>query len=558
MIVGPRLWNRFPSGTAGRRFAYPKLPMISSTVVRPYDLELRSAVRLAAAFALAKLLLTFALTLWTSHIGYGYFRDEFYYIACGHHLAWGYVDHGPIVALQARLGEILFGDSVFAIRILSACAGAAMIFLAGLVCWALGGRRPAQSLAMIGLICTPQFIGVDGFLSMNSFEAVFWTACVLALLLIQRGRSPAFWWTIFGVSAGIGLLNKPSMAFFLVALGIGLLCTPQRKLVFTRWAALGIALLVVIALPNLLWQVHNHWPTLEFLENGRREGKNTVLNPFAFFGAQLLVMGPLNALLWITGIVALLRAKSIAHARWLGITYLAFYVIMNAMHAKDYYLEGIYPAMFAAGAIAWEHRFSTSVSIRDNRIYGFPVLETILIVGAAIILPLASPVLKPATWVAYTSKLHLAHKETETSSTGPLPQFYADRFIWNEQVATVIQTWRSLTPAEQASVCIFAKDYGEAGAIDFLGHIQEPRLHPAMSGQNSYWTWGTHNCDPNLVIAVIHDSPEDVAKKYDSVQQIPFADNQWAMPFERHRHIYLLHGRKPTAPFDWADERFYY
>ncbi|MES2392603.1 MAG: glycosyltransferase family 39 protein [Acidobacteriota bacterium] len=532
--------------------------MTSSTVVRPSDPTLQQALRLAAVFALLKLAFTFALTLWTTHIGYGYFRDEFYYLACGHHLAWGYVDHGPIVALQARLGEILFGKSVFAIRILSAVAGAVMIFLTGLITWALGGRRPAQSLAMLGLILTPQFIGTDGFLSMNSCEAMFWMTCVLALLLILRGRSEPFWWTLFGISAGIGLLNKPSMLFFLVALGIGLLCTPQRKLLFTRWAALGIVLLTLIALPNVLWQIHNHWPTLEFLNNGKRLGKNTILGPIAFFLAQFATIGPLNALLWITGIIATLRAKSIARARWLGITYLVFYAMMYALHAKDYYLAGIYPALFAAGAIAWEHRFSTSASVRDNRIYAFPIYETILIVATALILPMASPILPPTQWVAYTHKLHLVHKETENDDAGPLPQFYADRFIWNEQLTAVLTAFRSLTPAEQSRVCIFGKDYGEAGAIDFLGPMQQPNLPPAIGAQNSYWTWGTHNCDPNLIIAIISDKPDAVAKKYDSVQQIPFTDNPWAMPFERHRKIYILRGNKPSAPFNWEDERFYY
>src|ERR1700743_3786 len=114
---------------------------MSSTVVRPSDSSLRAALRLALLFAAIKLLLQFALTLWTQHLGYSYFRDEFYYIACGRHLAWGYVDHGPIVAVQARLGEILFGDSVFGIRVLSAVAGAITIFLGGLIAWALGGRR---------------------------------------------------------------------------------------------------------------------------------------------------------------------------------------------------------------------------------------------------------------------------------------------------------------------------------------------------------------------------------------------------------------------------------
>ena len=161
--------------------------MTQTTIVRPVDPTLRDALRLAVIFAAVKLLLQFALTLWTLHLGYGYFRDEFYYIACGRHLAWGYVDHGPIVALQARLGEILFGDSVFGIRVLSAVAGALSVFLTGMIAWGMGGRRPAQALAMFGLIVCPQYIAVDGFLSMNSCEAVFWMTCVLAIVLMLRG-----------------------------------------------------------------------------------------------------------------------------------------------------------------------------------------------------------------------------------------------------------------------------------------------------------------------------------------------------------------------------------
>ena len=102
------------------------------------------ALRLAVIFATVKLAFQFALTFWTEHLGYSYFRDEFYYIACGRHLAWGYVDHGPVVALQARLGEIVFGDSVFAIRVFSALAGAVTVFLTGVIASALGGDVPRR------------------------------------------------------------------------------------------------------------------------------------------------------------------------------------------------------------------------------------------------------------------------------------------------------------------------------------------------------------------------------------------------------------------------------
>lgn len=530
--------------------------MTNTSIVRPADPTLREAIGLAAIFAAVKLLLHFALTLWTQHLGYSYFRDEFYYIACGRHLAWGYVDHGPIVAIQARLGEILFGDSIFAIRVLSAAAGALTLFLCGLITWAFGGRRPAQALAMSGLLVCPQYIGTDGYLSMNSFEPVFWMTCILALILMLRGHSQRRWWILFGLSAGVGLLNKPSMAIFLVAVGLGLLLTSHRRLLFSRWAAVGIALLLVIALPNVLWQIRNHWPTLEFLHNGQTEHKNIVLNPMQFFLAQFLNMHPVNALLWITGVVSLLRAKSIRDGRWLGVTYLLFFAIMFKLHAKDYYLAAIYPALFASGAIAWEHRFANSRAVQRNRIIAFPVFEAILLVAGLIVLPMSSPVLRPDAWVRYSTALHLQGDKMETAANGPLPQFYADRFGWDELTTKVVLAYQSLSPDERSRACIWGSNYGEAGAVNLLGPRLEPQLPEAFSSHNNYWIWGTHGCSWDVVIGITDTPPAELAKSYDSVQIAGHIDNPWAMPYER-RNIYILRHRKRSMPINWTEWKAY-
>lgn len=532
--------------------------MTSSTVVHPSDPTLHRALRLALLFAAIKLVLQFALTLYTTHLGYSYFRDEFYYIVCGRHLAWGYVDQGPLVAVQARLGEILFGDSLFAIRVLSAMAGAVMVFLTGLIAWSLGGRRSAQALAMLGVICSPQFIALDGFLSMNSCESMFWMSCILALLLMLRNYSAARCWIFFGISAGLGLLNKPSMLFFLVALGIGLLCTQQRKLLFNRWAALGIFLLTVIALPNVFWQIHNHWPTLEFLENGKRAGKNVALSPGAFLGAQILGQQPLGILLWLTGVIALLRSKSIVRARWLGITYVVFYAIMQGMHAKDYYLSPIYPAFFAAGAIAWEFHFSAARAVQRRSLFAFPVYQSLLLLTSLLILPMASPVLRPETWLRYTAALHLYRPEAEKDDVGnQLPQFYADRFGWQELTDKVSAAYLTLSPADRKQVCVFTGDYGEAGALQFLGSREGKPLPRVISGHNNYWLWGMQGCTGELTISVVGDTPDQLLKKYEQVEALGRNQTPWAMPFE-HRNIYLLRGRRSSAPMNWKDEKFYY
>jgi hypothetical protein len=524
-----------------------------TTVVRPADRTLQAAVRLALIFAAIKLALHIAANLWEAHIGYGYFRDEFYYIICSRHLAWGYVDQGPIVALQTWLTMALFGKSLAGIRMLSAIGGAGRVFLTGLLAWSLGGRRPAQALAMIGVLVVPQYLGTDSYLSMNSTESIFWMSCLLALILIVRGGSNKLW-LLFGLSAGFGLLNKPSMTFFLVALLAALLVTPQRKLLFNRWAVAGVALLILIALPNLLWQIHNHWPTMEFLHNGKVENKNIKLGPLAFLGSQILNLHPANILIWGAGLIWLLHNREAKNWRWLGLTYLLFLAGMMALHAKDYYVAPIYPILFAAGGVAWEMRLANRKSVQKDRIYAFPVIETILIVTGVLILPMAIPVMQPRTWLAYTKATHLykTSDNTENESSGVLPQFYADRFGWQEEVDQVTKIYNSLSPEDQKKAGILCSNYGEASAINFLGHD----LPFAISGHNNYWLWGPHGETGEVMIVINGASIEEMRKSYASVQIAGHMDNLYSMPYER-RNIYLVRGRFKNILEDWPSFKFY-
>ncbi|WP_035350219.1 ArnT family glycosyltransferase [Edaphobacter aggregans] len=526
----------------------------TTTIVRPADPTLREALSLALLFATIKLLLHIATNLWEARIDYGYFRDELYYLICGRHLAWGYVDHGPIVALQARLAELIFGHSLTGIRMLSALAGATRVLLTGLLAWALGGRRSAQGLAVTGILLAPQYLGLDSYLSMNSFESAFWMGCTLALTLILRGRNEKSCWIWFGICGGVGLLNKPSMTFFLLALLIGLLLTPQRRPLFSRWAAIGVALLVLIALPNLLWQVHNHWPTLEFLHNGQLENKNIKLGALPFLGKQILNLQPISIFLWIPGLVWLLRSTSAKQWRFLGYTYLLFLAMMMALHAKDYYVVPIYPVLFAAGGIAWEQHFANRKLVRANSRFGFPVYQTTLIVGGLISLPMAIPVMRPSTWLAYTKALHLydATGNTENESSGILPQFYADRFGWQEEVNEVTRIYHSLSPEDQKRVGILCSNYGEASAINFLGRD----LPRAISGHNSYWMWGPNGATGEVMIIVTGATPEELRENYDSVEIAGRMDNPLSMPYER-RNIYLVRGRHKNVTTDWKDFKHY-
>jgi len=499
--------------------------------------------QLSLAFAAIKLAIEFVGNLLAQHFGYGIFRDEMYYIVCGRHLVWGYVDQAPMVALQARVAEMLFGFHHLALfRLFSALAGAVKVFLTGVLAWLLGGRRMAQVLAMIAVLIAPVYLGIDSFLSMNSFEPVFWMGCMVAILLIVRGGSPR-WWILFGVLGGLGLLNKPSVTFFLVALLVALLLTPQRRLLWNRWTLAAIGLIVLIALPYLVWQIHHQWPTLEWLNNVNHSNKNVKLGPVAFLGAQIQMLNPISIFLLLPGLIWLFVAKSARGFRWIGIMYVLLLAIMIHLYAKDYYVAPVYPVLFAAGALAWQQMFSSS----QKMAWLLPAWCVAMAILGAITLPMAIPVLPPYTWIRYTKALHLKSGNTETAKTGLLPQFYADRFGWHDMVAQVAQIYHSLSPADQAKVGIFCNNYGEAGAIDLFG--PKYGLPPAISGHQNYFFWGPHGYTDQLLI-VVGESKTGPEKYCSSVEQVGATNNLLAMPYEN-GPIYLCRDGKVPLNVYW-------
>src|SRR3954451_7306737 len=78
---------------------------------------------------------------------YGWHRDELYFIACGRHLAWGYVDQPPFTPAVGRFATAVFGTSLIGLRLVSALANAGIVALAAAIARELGGKRSAQVVA---------------------------------------------------------------------------------------------------------------------------------------------------------------------------------------------------------------------------------------------------------------------------------------------------------------------------------------------------------------------------------------------------------------------------
>ncbi len=519
----------------------------------------RRFLGICLAFAAVKLAIQIIGNIVAQHAGYGIFRDEMYYLICGHHLAFGYVDQPPMVALQARLSELLFGyDHMWSLRLISALAGAATVFLTGAIVWAMRGTRSAAAFAMLGVTVAGVFLGLDSFLSMNSFDPVFWMLCTLALIRIaaeheRPGREHLlrFWWIVLGVSAGLSLENKDTIVFFLIALLITLLLTPQRRILASRWFAVALGLIVLLALPNFLWQVHHHFPTLEWLIDVSHSNKDVKLPPLAFLGGQIMMLTPWTAPLWISGVIWLLVARRARPFLFLGVLYLVFLALMMALHAKDYYLAAIYPVYFAVGGMCYLPSGRLS-KLRIIRVSGYALL---LCIGFVLTVPFSIPVLPPQQLVAWMKTMHFAPKDSENHSATILPQFYADRFGWHEMVEKVAQVYNALPPQERAVTGIFGGNYGEASAINLFG--PKYGLPVAISGHQTYWLWGPHGYTGQEMIIITDESLADLKPYYASCQVMTKADNPLSMPWE-HKDIDLCRGRFRSYQADWKDFKFYY
>ena len=499
----------------------------------------RGLLAVGASLAVLKLLLHFAF-----NSNYGYFRDELYFLACGEHLAWGYPDHAPLVALVAKAGRDLLGGSLFAIRFIPALAGAAKVFLTALLVREFGGGRFAAFLACLCVLCAPIYLGIDNLLSMNSLEPVFWMLCVYAAARAV-GRGEERMWLWFGLFAGLGLMNKHSMLFFGAAVMAGLLLTSARRAFLSKWFWAGGAVALLVFLPNVVWQYQNDFATLELLRNVQKTGKNVVLSPPGFLLQQVLMLLPATAPVWLAGLWRLLGDREGGRFRFLGWAYVVLLALMIFLKAKDYYLAPVYPVLFAAGAVWWEGLVAKVGSLRFLKA-ALPVL----IVGlCAVAAPVVLPVLPVERLIRYQEATGLRPPKAEAGHEGVLQQLYGDQFGWEEMVAKVAGVYHSLPPDERAKAAIFANNYGEAGAIDFFGGRHG--LPKAVSPHQSYFLWG-HRGHTGEVMIVLGDEREDAEEHCRSVEEGPAVDHPYAMEEEKYR-ILVCRGLRRPLPELWPE-----
>ena len=480
---------------------------------------------------------------------YGYFRDEFYYAACGQHPAWGYVDHAPLAPWLAQLSRRLLGDSLFALRFLPALAAGAKVYLAGWIARELGGRQFAQQLAALIVLLAPIYLTFDNFFSMNSFEPVFWMLCAAVVLRIANTGESRLW-LAFGAIAGLGILNKHSMLMFGSGIALGLLLTPLRREFRRAWIWLGAAIAFLLFLPNLLWEIHNGWPTVA-LYHAVAGVKYVIVSPLSYVLQQGLLTNPITMPIWLAGLCFLLRDRAGKRHAVLGWAYLAMLLEMIVLHGKIYYLGPAYIMLLAAGSV-WFERFSLRRQERGQERWRMAVVSAVTVAGV-IAAPLAMPILPVSAAVSYCRFWDVRAVHVENVPQGDLPQIFGDMFGWQEQVASVAHVYNALPAAERQQATILAYNYGEAGAIDYLG--EKFALPQAISGHNQYGLWGPQGHSDQTVVA-IGFSAATLRRFFNDVQPAATVSPAHAMPEETGLVIYIC--RRPRASFEESWSQFRY
>jgi hypothetical protein len=460
---------------------------------------------------------------------YGFFRDELYFIICGRHPAIGYVDQPPLVPLLAAWSQS-GGPSLEALRAVPALFAGVATYVSCLLAEDLGGGVFAVALTAALVAFSPVLMAFGARLSPDSVELAIWPLLTLLVVRIVRGADPRLWLAV-GALTALAAYGKYSIVFFVAAMLAGLLLTAERRILWSRWFAAGALLCGAAVAPNLAWQWQHGWPMVQVLLNDY--GMFSLAMPYPV--QQIVITDPVCAIAWIAGLVWLARRRSL---RFITYAYALLIGAMWALNGKDYYPASVYPALFAAGAVAME-RWTTQR--RGLRLGGCVALA----VSAILCTPFVVPVLPMRSYIAYQKfigrALHTSFHLASVSNDVPI-QYYADMSGWRGLAREVGRVYASLPVAQRAHAAILAQNFGEASAIDFY---RSASLPPALSGNNNYWLWGPRGYDGNVVIDV---NDRALLQYYGSVRRVALYSSRYEMPYENRLPIWILrHPRLPLA-----------
>lgn len=456
----------------------------------------------------------FVIAHFATNSAYGFHRDELATLDDAMHMEWGFVAYPPLTPAVGRVEMALFGVSTFAVRVVPTLALALVVFVSGLIARELGGSRKAQVLTALAVSMVPIVSVETNVLQYVSFDYLFGVLLTYFVLRLLNTEDPR-WWVAIGAVIGLGMMTKYTMAFFVVGLAVGVFLTPARRLLLNRWLFIGVALSLLIFLPNLIWQIRHDFISLTFLKHIHvrdvGEGRTKGFLPEQAFVCTNILMLPLVFMgLWFY------VRKTGQKYRLLGWMFLGTLALFVIAQARSYYMGPMYPMVLASGAVVWERWVSKGS--RGVKLTIQSVTWLLVVVGSVTTFALFTPVapIHSRIWKA----------------TAKVQDNYKEEIGWTDLVENVARVYDSISADERARTGIMVGNYGEAGAIDI--YRAKYGLPPAISGTNSLWYRTYPKSEPQTLIVVGGDA-DDVHRLFQSCELAAHNTNSYGVRNEESR-----------------------
>jgi hypothetical protein len=472
---------------------------------------------------------------------YGYARDELYFLAAGHHLAFGYVDQPPLTPLLARISAAVTGNTLVGLRVLPALGLAALVLATAAMSRRLGAGRTGQLLAALAAATCGEFLGDMHELTTAAPDFVFWAVTLLLVMRLLDSQDRR-WWVAIGGCVGIASEAKWNIGFLVAALAAGFLVTDARRLLRSRYLLLGAVIAVALAAPDLIWQAMHGWPNLDVFRSLQgAAGHNRVV----FWLGQILYTGPVLTPIWVTGAIWSLRSAAARRFRPVAIACVTAIVLQFVLGGKAYYPGAAYTFLLAAGSVPLEQRLAARRPVKRaalaRGIRPGVAKGAAMIAGAILAAPVALSVLPART-------LH----------TVPLQKInydLAETIAWPKLVGLVAREYDALPGPQRLRTAILTGNYGEAGAVDRYG--PGLGLPQAYSGNNNFWLWGPPPAADTAVIAV-NVWPDVLHREFAHVHVVAtFWNGLGVSDDEQGVKIYLATGLRASWARAWPAFRAY-
>jgi len=471
---------------------------------------------------------------------YGFHRDELDFIMNARQLAWGYVSYPPITPFFARVGLVLFGESLRGLRVLPAIAQGFAMVLAGLMARDMGGKRGAQLLAAFTVFIAPVSLLGGTVIMYFAFDYLWWIMVAFFTVRLLATDDPRYWLGI-GAGIGLGMITKYTMIFWVAGLVVAVLASPLRKYLRSKWLYLGAGLSLLIFLPNLIWQIQHNFIVFDYLSfiHARDIGLGRA---DSFLPDQLYVTtNPLSLPIWTIGLGSCLLAASMKRFRPLAWMFLTTFVLFLLNKGRGYYTGPAYVMLLAAGCV-WFENWLGARTERSRRL-GLGLLWGMQVIGSLIGIILMKPI------VPINSPLW----EVTSDVNGE----FVEMIGWQDLTAQVAEIYQSIPEADKPRTVILTGNYGEAGAFDLYG--QDYDLPRVITGSNSRWYRGYGEPEPETVIVVGFER-QYAEMFFGACKSVGIVTNRYGVENEEtsyHSGLYVCRQPRRTWAEMWPEMQWY-